>query len=308
MRLLLATAIPVSLALSSLAQTMTPMNEAAGLQIVQVSMNGTGPYAFILDTGANTTMVSGQLLRKLNVLTEEPVTIAASLGETHPRRAELGFLAIGDLRVDHIEINTLEDGQLGILEGRAQGILGENFLKHFDLLIDNDRHELILDSTPDLARSLAGERLPLSSSGRFNTALTLDRLVVSLKAPSLLQRSMLFLVDSGTNTAMVYPFKNETLKVGRGSAHGSIHSLNKNQVCQVGRTPLTIGNRTYRDVVMAICENMTRDKMDTDGLLPTSLFRRLFISHREQYAIANPQPASIVDDDRSTRPASTISK
>jgi hypothetical protein len=54
----------------------------------------------------------------------------------------------------------LGEGQLGILESHAQGILGENFLKHFDVLIDNDRHTLALDRTNGLAQSLAGERLP----------------------------------------------------------------------------------------------------------------------------------------------------
>jgi hypothetical protein len=102
---------------------------------------------------------------------------------------------------------------------------------------------------------------------------------------------MLFLVDSGTNTAIVYPLKNETL-FSRGVASGRIDSLNRNQTCRLARTPLTIGSQTYRQVVMAICENMTHDNIDSDGLLPTHLFRRLFISHRDKYLIADPSSPS----------------
>jgi Aspartyl protease len=290
--LLLATSISVGIPLSAFAQTTTPMHEVAGVPLVEVSVNGAGPYLFVLDTGANVTMVKGPLLQALKIAPTQPVTIAGSLGESHQQRVSPGSLAVAGLGADNIEIDMLEEGQLGILEGHAQGILGENFLKHFDVLIDNDRHTLTLDRTNRLAQSLAGERLPLSVGGRSPAELTYDRLFVPLRAPSLVERSMLFLVDSGTNTAVVYPLKNETLLFSRGVASGSIHSLSRNQICRLARTPLTIGSQTYRQVVMAICENMTRDNIDSDGLLPTRLFRRLFISHRDKYVIANPQAAS----------------
>ena len=191
----------------------------------------------------------------------QPVTIAGSLGESHQQRVLPGSLVVAGLGADNIEINMLEEGQLGILEGHAQGILGENFLKHFDVLIDNDRHALTLDRTNQLAQSLAGERLPLSFGGRSTAEFTHDRLIVQLRAPSLVGRSMLFLVDSGTNTAVVYPLKTETLLFSRGVASGSIHSINRNQICRLARTPLTIGSHTYPPVMMAICENMTRDDL-----------------------------------------------
>jgi hypothetical protein len=290
--LLLATSISVSIPLSAFAQTTTPMHEVAGVPLVEVSVNGAGPYPFVLDTGANVTMVKGPLLQALKMAATQPVTIAGSLGEGHQQQVSPGSLSVAGLGADNIEIDVLEEGQLGILEGHAQGILGENFLKHFDVLIDNDRHALTLDRTDELAQSLAGERLPLSLGGSSTGELTHDRLIVPLRAPSLVQRSMQFLVDSATNTAVVYPLKNETLLFSRGIASGSIHSLNRNQICRLARTPLTIGGQTYDQVVMAICENMTRDNIDSDGLVPTSLFHRLFISHRDKYAIANPRAVS----------------
>ncbi len=288
---LLATAICLSIPLGVFAQITTPMHEVAGVPLVDVSINGSGPYPFVLDTGANVTMAKSPLLHALKIATTGPVTIASSLGDSFQQKVSPSSLAVAGLGADNLEIDTLEEGQLGLLEGHAQGILGENFLKHFDVLIDNDRHTLTLDRTDRLAQSLAGEHLPLSFGGRSPTDLTHDRLIVSLRAPSLVERSMLFLLDSGTNTAIVYPLKSETLLFSRGVASGSIYSLNRNQICRLARTPLTIGSQTYRQVVMAICENMTRANMDNDGLLPTRLFHRLFISHRDKYAIANPQAA-----------------
>jgi hypothetical protein len=289
--LLLALAISMSFPMSAFAQTTTPMHEVAGVPLVNVSLDGTGPYPFVLDTGATVTMVKGQLLHALKIDPTRAEVISSSFGESKQRRVSPRSLAVAGLGADNIEIDMLEEGQLGILEGHAQGILGENFLKHFDVLIDNDRHTLTLDRTNSLAQSLAGERLPLSLAGRSPGDLPPDRLIVALRAPSLLERSMLFLVDSGTNTAIVYPLKNETL-FSRGVASGRIDSLNRNQTCRLARTPLTLGSQTYRRVVMAICDNMTHDIGDSDGLLPTRLFRRLFISHRDKYLIADPRAAS----------------
>jgi Aspartyl protease len=288
--LLLATAIFVSIPVSAFAQTTTPMHEVAGVPLVEVSVDGAGPYPFVLDTGATVTMVRSQLLHALKIAPTRSEVISSSFGESQQQRVSPRSLAVAGLGADNIEIDVLDEGQLGILERHAQGILGENFLKHFDVLIDNDRHALTLDRTRRLAQSLAGERLPLSLGERSAGGLTPDRLIVELRAPSLVERSMLFLVDSGTNTAIVYPLKNEIL-FSRGDASGRIDSLNRNQTCRLARTPLTIGSEIYRQVMMAICENMTRSNMDNDGLLPTRLFRRLFISHRDRYVIANPQAA-----------------
>jgi Aspartyl protease len=288
--LLLATAISVSIPLSAFAQTTTPIHEVAGVPLVEVSVDGAGPYPFVLDTGATVTMVTGQLLQALNIAPTRSEVIAGSFGESRQQRVSPRSLAVAGLGANNIDIDMLDAGQLGILEGHAQGILGENFLKRFDVLIDNDRQILTLDRTNRLAQSLAGERLPLSLGDRSSEDLTPDRLIVALRAPSLVERSMLFLVDSGTNTAIVYPLKNETL-FSRGVASGRIDSLNRNQTCRLAQTPLTIGSQTYRQVMIAICENMRHDNIDNDGLLPTRLFRRLFISHRDKYVIANPQAA-----------------
>src|ERR1700679_3289748 len=154
--------------------TNIPMEEVSGVPIIQVSVNGTGPYPFVLDTGANVTVIKPRLLRNLNMHELGSVTIAASLGDSSQRRTEAATLGVAGLSVEHVKIDTVEDGQLGALEGHVQGILGENFLKYFDLLIDNDHHLLKLDRSTNLASSVEGEHLPLTSTGTYQTAATLD--------------------------------------------------------------------------------------------------------------------------------------
>jgi predicted aspartyl protease len=282
--------IPLVLILSIQAQTMSAhvaTKEMSGVPIVQVSVNGTGPYPFVLDTGANVTIIKRQLLQKLQMPGIGSVTIAASLGDSAHQRTEAATLAIDGLSLEHIEINTLEDGQLGTLEGHVQGILGENFLKYFDLLIDNDHHALTLDRSTNLESSFAGEHLLVGRTGTYNSTLTPDRVVVRLQL-AVLARPVFFLLDSGTNTLMLFPGKREAAHVSWSTGSGNIHSFNTIQNCRVERTTLAIGSQTLRGVMLAACDDRTRDKMDTDGLLSTGIFHRLFICHHHDYVIANP--------------------
>jgi predicted aspartyl protease len=292
-RFAFASATPLVLVLSIHAQTMSAhvaMEQVSGIPTVQVSVNGTGPYPFVLDTGANVTVIKPRLLRKLNLNWIGPVTIATSLGDSSQRRTEVVTLGVAGVSVEHVEINSVEGGQFGPLEKHVQGILGENFLKYFDLLIDNDHHVLTLDRSTNLANSVEGEHLTLATVGSYRSAATLDRVVVPLQLP-LLARPLSFLLDSGTNTAMLFPAEQEAAQINWSAGRGEIHSLNVTQNCHVERTNLAIGTQTFRGVVLAACEDRTRDKTDTDGLLPTGIFHRLFISHRHKYVIANPHPS-----------------
>lgn len=293
-----ASATPLILVLSIHAQDIhaqdmsahIAMEEMSGVPIVEVSVNGSGPYPFVLDTGANVTVISRQLLRKLNIPWVGSVTIAASLGDSAQQRTEAATLGIAGQAVEHVEINTLDDGQLGALEGHAQGILGENFLKYFDLLIDNDHHSFTLDRTTNLADSFEGEHLPLARTGKDRFGGTRDRIVVPLQV-ALLARPLSFLLDSGANTAMLFPARQEAAQIAWRSSRGSIQSLNMSQDCHVEQTTLAVGRQRLQGVVLAACENRTRDETDTDGLLPTDIFHRLFISHHRDYVIANPHQA-----------------
>src|SRR5277367_6159170 len=103
-----------------------PMKEIAGEEVVQVSINGTGPYDFILDTGSNVTIMRSQLIRKLNLSSGAPMAIVTATGEIRGQRVIIESIAVAGLAVEHLEINALDRVQ--VLNGRVQGILGENFL------------------------------------------------------------------------------------------------------------------------------------------------------------------------------------
>ena len=282
----------VPLARGQTIPTRIPMMNIADKKIVPVSINGAGPYNFLLDTGSNVTLVDRRLLHQLKISVTDPVTIVTVLGQTSKQRGLWAeSVSIAGLSVQHVALNTFADLQVVRLQGGVQGILGENFLEHFDLLFDNDQQTLTLDPGSSLAASLAGEHLQLSRFGNFNNAPIPDRLVVELKVPSYLQKPLLFLVDSGTNTAVLYPGQGGlAIRAMQGSQRADLTGVDRRQNCQLQKATLELGAGKFRGIDLATCEGLTRNKMDTDGVLPTRIFRQFFISYKAGYVIANPHP------------------
>lgn len=280
-------------ALSIEAQTMTahvPMKDVLGMEIVKVSINGNGPYDFVLDTGANTTLVKRQLLLKLNIPVRDTVPVTTSLGESQYQWAIAQNIDIAGLSVEGLQVNTLEGKEAGLPGRQVQGILGENFLRHFDLLIDNEQHTLVLDRESSLEDTLSGEHLQFSAFGNYQSDSTPNRIVVQLKVPSLLLKPLFFVIDSGASSAVIYPAPGGmALRAMQNAQPGTMQGLDERRTCRVQRTTLELGTGSFREIELVACEGLTRNKMDSDGLLPTRIFHQIFICHRARYVIANPQ-------------------
>ncbi len=118
--------------------------------IAAVSVSQTGPYNFLLDTGTQITMIDPSLAVELHLKTQSRAEVvgvgfrsAASLAELDSMEA--GSQAVGKLLVVVKALEHLQPSGLPI-----RGILGEDFLARFDVLIDNAHHLLCLDDTKTL--------------------------------------------------------------------------------------------------------------------------------------------------------------
>jgi hypothetical protein len=70
---------------------------------------------------------------------------------------------------------------------------------------------------------------------------------------------------------------------------GTLLTFSGKNRCRIDLVRLEFGKDTFPDLRLASCEGVTRDKVDVDGTLPTSIFERFFISHTGGYVIANPR-------------------
>jgi hypothetical protein len=167
----------------------------------------------------------------------------------------------------------------------VRGILGENFLQHFDILIDNQHRKMTLDAGSALAESLGGEHLPITFPPSDGDEIKY-RPMVLVTVPDFSPRPVRVLLDSGADTFLL---------VGSGTSQATtlanavrVKTVNGSRSCISSENRLRWGKATLSDLAMVTCQSATANSRDYQGNLPTSIFQRIFISHAGCYVIVEP--------------------
>ena len=120
------------------------------LLLVPAVVNGTGPHAFVLDTGASMTMLAPALARELGVVGGAPVAAAGAGGRIAALAGRVRSFAIGRAAAFELDVAVSPFlAPLGDAVGtRLDGIVGYNFLRAFRLAIDYPRGVVRFDPAP----------------------------------------------------------------------------------------------------------------------------------------------------------------
>jgi hypothetical protein len=78
------------------------MQDMGGRPVVELKINGKGPYRFVLDTGAVTTVVSEELSRELSLTAPAGMQVAAASGGTPPAIVVINEIRIGDAALEDV--------------------------------------------------------------------------------------------------------------------------------------------------------------------------------------------------------------
>jgi hypothetical protein len=196
-------------------------------------------------------------------------------------------LSIGGATVRGLNLGVVNN--YGNLLPKVRGILGENFLRSFDLLIDNRRHLIQLESgVASLAYGLTGEHLPLSVNGLYEQELTRDRLVVVGHLHELGDKNVNLLLDSGTASIVLFTTLNtSTLVSGSPSSYYLGGLVGRSLVDPQTSRFLRLGDKIFRDLTVYVPRGKI-PTMDVDGFLPITLFQSIFISHSGKFVILDP--------------------
>ncbi len=103
------------------------------LFIAAVSINDAGPYNFLLDTGTQTTAIDQSLAGELHLNLQGTPVVEGIGFSTKASSARLDQLAVGSHAVPNQRVLVYKLPAGGVLPVR--GILGEDFLEHFDILL-----------------------------------------------------------------------------------------------------------------------------------------------------------------------------
>ena len=112
----------------SRAQTVTQLRATdRGYLVVQVSINGSGPYSFLLDTGSNRTLVRNDLLDTLRISPGRPVPANMATGVSYLHQTVVSRVEVAGLAVHDLAIEGIDGGQISRLGESVEGVLGEDF-------------------------------------------------------------------------------------------------------------------------------------------------------------------------------------
>ena len=124
--------------------------------IVPVVINHTGPYEFLLDTGAGSTVVDPVLATELHLRTQGSAEVVGFGLKTHASFAYLDLLEAGSHSVANHPVVVQDLQPLQAADLHFRGIIGGDFLGHFDVLMDYAHSMLCLDDTKVMQAAVKG--------------------------------------------------------------------------------------------------------------------------------------------------------
>ena len=260
--------------------------------VLPLFVNHAGPYDFLLDTGTDTTIVGPSVASELHLTTRGSVVVSGAGFHQPASYAQLALLEAGSHAVANQEVLVYGLMNLRFVDGHIRGILGEDFLEHFDMLIDNGHKLLCLDDSGAMRSEIKGPHVELVAVSQTQDA---ERLTGALIVRACLSDGTVpvrLKLDSGTNAPFLYNTSGHMtpISVGGGSVVGSGADGDAKVFSALPPQDVKIGRIGLRRVTFMALAHPLKDsaRKDFDGLLSIDLFRRVFINHREHYVVLEP--------------------
>jgi hypothetical protein len=243
-------------------------------------IDGRGPFDFVLDTGTETSLIDRGLARKLGLSVVDRLTLNTPSGQKTLSRAFLPQVSLGPLSETNVEVLVDTIDSISALDPKLHGVLGQNFLSQFDFLLDYTRGIISFYSGGSGEQPIDGMHIPL----------VLQHGCPALKAKAVDGTDLLLLLDSGTSALTVFKVGAPGFRsCGRLDCNGTMKTIvAASLVVQGMMSGLSIGDADLHDVP-AFFSAQKPGADPVDGMLPTSLFRSVYINNREGYAIINPR-------------------
>ena len=194
---------------------------AQPLILVPVQVNDRGPFDFILDTGAGTSLLSSELAKQLEVKIIGSKDGLSAGGKVSVSLAKVDSLTVGETKLGDVDVGIVDLGPIGKTIGaKIDGDLGYNFLKHFRVTIDYRSFELRLEDPKRIENFTRGAQtdIPIRLASPAKP-LILVSVYVNGSGP------FQFAIDTGTSTTAITPdlakqLGLKTSPVGAGTTGG----------------------------------------------------------------------------------------
>jgi hypothetical protein len=250
------------------------------LILVEANVNGAGPFTFLLDTGSTHTVIDPGLARQLQAPVIGEASLVTVSDVRKDRLARLKEVRVGDSVVSELGaiIDKMDEEKLkapGI-----RGILGEDFLSQFDLLIDYRARTVRFDGDAP-----SGERYRIETIGRYRGMPTTNRLLIEAEFDDVSGGKVQLQLDTGAKLPELFPIRRDTLTFQPWAGSLAFSSgLNGSMIH--AHTTIRVGTTLISD--LDVVQFRRGVAFDAVGLLPAAIFHSIYISHSGGFVILNP--------------------
>lgn len=262
---------------------------------IPVNIDHKGPYEFMVDTGSEMTIIDPSLAAELNLQQTGRAHLISGFQSTPAMLVSPDLIEAGP-NMAHISFAMAQTlAHLQSTYPGLRGVLGADFLMGFDILLDRKKQILCLDPTTGMQHEIRGQRIPLAP---FDTNQSEPHRTHSILIPVQLSdettRKLNLKLDSGANAAILFvdhvahESYNERLNLRRGTVVGGnlmYFRTTAPETIQIG--PHVVCGIKFATAVRT--SQPSSSSISEDGLLPISLFNRIFISYRAGFVILEPR-------------------
>ena len=134
---------------------------------VEVLVNGRGPYHFIVDSGADTSVIGSQIARQLQLPLGKPVILNGMTSRDVVDSVKVAELTLGPTTMHNLELPALNEADLG-----AQGMVGIDALHRHRLLMDFEKHLIRIEDARAPEKGMPGDIVVVARRRRGQLILT----------------------------------------------------------------------------------------------------------------------------------------
>jgi hypothetical protein len=241
--------------------------------VVPLYLDGTGPWRFLVDTGAGRSSISAAVVSQIGVSIVSPGV------------ARLTNLTVGCARAQALLAPTLSQAEVRQLGSDVVGVLGQDFLSRFSYTLDYRANRLVWEFDGDDGRDEAAiadhrrARLPMHETD--------EGFVVDISGTRFVPASAV----SSTQGIVLFPgARTNQLLANSAALAGELLPFAKQRAARLVRLKrLQIGAATLWDVPgLVLVAAVAADPVDAEGLLPLSLFAR--VTFRPQLGYLEVEP------------------